>query len=97
MLFRSIFAGAILSSMLLGLPLSSTGTLGSILFATTLVPIAGVYGPGWGIVAGFLHVFVVRQVGDFHGGLNLYNNGFAGGLVAGVLIIVIQTLKGGEK
>lgn len=92
-----IFAGAILSSMLLGLPLSSTGTLGSILFATTLVPIAGVYGPGWGIVAGFLHVFVVRQVGDFHGGLNLYNNGFAGGLVAGVLIIVIQTLKGGEK
>lgn len=92
-----IFAGAILSSMLLGLPLSSTTTLGSILFATTLVPIAGVYGPGWGIVAGFLHVFVVRQVGDFHGGLNLYNNGFAGGLVAGVLIIIIQTLKGGEK
>lgn len=92
-----IFAGAILSSMLLGLPLNSTTTLGSILFATTLVPIAGVYGPGWGIVAGFLHVFVVRQVGDFHGGLNLYNNGFAGGLVAGVLIIIIQTLKGGEK
>jgi hypothetical protein len=92
-----IFAGAILSSLFLGLPLSSTTTLGSILFATTLVPIAGVYGPGWGIVAGFLHVFVVRQVGDFHGGLNLYNNGFAGGLVAGVLIIIIQTLKGGEK
>jgi hypothetical protein len=92
-----IFAGAILSSLLLGLPLNATTTLGSILFATTLVPIAGVYGPGWGIVAGFLHVFVVRQVGDFHGGLNLYNNGFAGGLVAGVLIIIIQTLKGGEK
>lgn len=92
-----IFAGAIISSLLLGLPLNATTTLGSILFATTLVPIAGVYGPGWGIVAGFLHVFVVRQVGDFHGGLNLYNNGFAGGLVAGVLIIVIQTLKGGEK
>jgi hypothetical protein len=92
-----IFAGAILSSLMLGLPLNSTTTLGSILFATTLVPIAGVYGPGWGIVAGFLHVFVVRQVGDFHGGLNLYNNGFAGGLVAGVLIIIIQTLKGGEK
>lgn len=92
-----IFAGAILASLLLGLPLNATTTLGSILFATTLVPIAGVYGPGWGIVAGFLHVFVVRQVGDFHGGLNLYNNGFAGGLVAGVLIIIIQTLKGGEK
>ncbi|MBV1710005.1 MAG: DUF1576 domain-containing protein [Erysipelothrix sp.] len=92
-----IFTGAILSSLALGLPLSSTTTLGSILFATTLVPIAGVYGTGWGIVAGFLHVFVVRQVGDFHGGLNLYNNGFAGGLVAGVLIIIIQTLKGGEK
>ncbi len=92
-----IFAGSILSSMVLGLPLSATTTLGSILFATTLVPIAGAYGPFWGIVAGFMHVFVVRQVGDFHGGLNLYNNGFAGGLVAGVLIIIIQTLKGGEK
>ncbi len=92
-----VFVGAILSSLLLGLPLSATTTMGSILFATTLVPIAGTYGPFWGIVAGFLHVFVVRQVGDFHGGLNLYNNGFAGGLVAGVLIIIIQTLKGGEK
>lgn len=92
-----VFVGAIASSLLLGLPLSAATTMGSILFATTLVPISGTYGPLWGMVAGFLHVFVVRQVGDFHGGLNLYNNGFAGGLVAGVLIIIIQTLKGGEE
>lgn len=87
------FIGAILSTIITGLPLSATTSILSILFATTLAPIAGVYGFGWGIVAGFLHVFIVNHVGMFYSGLNLYNNGFAGGLGAGFLIIFISIFK----
>lgn len=88
-----IFTGAILASLLLGLPFTSTLTLSSILFSSTLAPIAGYYGWMWGITAGFAHIFVVGQVGDFYSGLNLYNNGFAGGLVAFFIINMIQIIR----
>jgi hypothetical protein len=64
------------------------------LFGTTLAPIAGRFGWHWGVVAGFLHASAARSVGSVHGGLNLYNNGFAAGIVAAVLaavIIAVQT------
>lgn len=70
------------------------------LFGTTLAPIAGRFGWHWGIVAGFLHSSAARSVGAVHGGLNLYNNGFAAGIVAAVLaavIISIQARQGGQK
>jgi len=41
------------------------------------------------VIAGFLHVSVAMFVGDLNGGLNLYNNGFAAGLVAMFLLPVI--------
>lgn len=63
------------------------------LFGSSLAPIAGVYGPFWGIVAGMLHVAVVQSIGVIHGGLNLYNNGFSAGIVAGFLLPIISTLK----
>jgi len=59
------------------------------LFGTTLAPIAGRFGWRWGIAAGFLHSSVAQSVGHLHGGLVLYNNGFAAGLVAAVLVPVI--------
>lgn len=67
------------------------------LFGTTLAPIAGVHGPFMGIIAGFFHLFVVNNVGIIHGGMNLYNNGFSGGLVAGVLVPLIHKFNLGEK
>jgi len=88
-----VFIGAIISTILTGLPLSSTTSILYILFATTLAPIAGVYGFGWGMVAGFLHIFIVNHVGMFYSGLNLYSNGFAGGLGAGFLIILISLVQ----
>lgn len=88
-----IFLGAIIASVLLGLHFTSTLTLSSILFSSTLAPIAGYYGWPWGIIAGFSHIFVVGQVGDFYSGLNLYNNGFAGGLVAFFIINMIQIIR----
>lgn len=88
-----VFLGAILASLLLGLPFTSTLTLSSILFSSTLAPIAGYYGWLWGMFAGFSHIFMVGQVGDFYSGLNLYNNGFAGGLVAFFIINMIQIIR----
>ncbi len=62
----------------------------SALFGTAMAPISGVYGPIWGIAAGWLHMSVVRNIGVVHGGLNLYNNGFSAGIVAGVLLPIIR-------
>ena len=59
------------------------------LFGTTLAPIAGRFGWHWGIVAGFVHSSAALTVGAVHAGLNLYNNGFAAGMIAGVLVPVI--------
>jgi hypothetical protein len=61
----------------------------SILFSTGLAPIACKFGFVWGIIAGFLHVSVATQIGLLNGGLNLYNNGFAGGFVAISLVPLI--------
>ncbi|WP_073055680.1 DUF1576 domain-containing protein [Kaistia soli] len=63
------------------------------LFGTTLAPIAGRFGWPWGIVAGFLHSSAALAVGDLHGGLVLYNNGFAAGLVASVLAPIIIAFR----
>ena len=36
---------------------------------------------------------IVTNIGYLHGGLNLYNNGLAGGFVAMILIPLITTFK----
>ena len=65
----------------------------SALFGTSLAPIAGVYGIIWGVVAGWLHLAVVQSIGTVHGGLNLYNNGFSAGIVAGFLLPFMNLTK----
>ena len=55
------------------------------LFGTTLAPVAGHFGAVFGILAGFIHSALVLQTGGPVAGLNLYNNGFSGGLIAIVL------------
>ncbi len=65
------------------------------LFGTTLAPIAGRFGWQWGLVAGFLHASAAMSVGPLHAGLNLYNNGFAAGIVASVLVPVILAVRAG--
>ncbi|MTI49735.1 DUF1576 domain-containing protein [Sporosalibacterium faouarense] len=67
------------------------------LFGTTLAPIAGEYGWLRGILAGFLHLSVVMNIGVIHGGINLYNNGFSGGLVASFLVPIIDAFKKEDK
>ena len=62
------------------------------LFGTTLAPIAGHFGWGFGILAGFIHSALVLQTGGPVAGLNLYNNGFSGGLIAIVLYPTITAI-----
>jgi hypothetical protein len=67
------------------------------LFGTTLAPIAGRFGWHWGIVAGIVHSSAATSVGTLHAGLNLYNNGFAAGIVAAVLVPVIIAIRGDRE
>ena len=63
------------------------------LFGMGLAPIAGQFGVVWGIIAGMLHCAIVTTVGSVYGGLNLYNSGFTAGLVALILVPLIQSFK----
>lgn len=69
---------------------SDTPALLAALFGTTLAPLAGRFGALIGIAAGFVHMTVVSQVGILHGGMNLYNNGFAGGFVAAIFVALVK-------
>jgi len=85
-----IIIGAILASLMHINPINSPSLILSILFSTALAPVAGKFGYKIGILAGFLHVNMVTNVGYLHGGLNLYNNGLAAGFVAMLLIPTIN-------
>lgn len=62
------------------------------LFGTTLAPVAGHFGFPFGVLAGFIHSALVLQTGGPVAGLNLYNNGFSGGLIAIVLYPTITAI-----
>ncbi len=65
------------------------------LFGTTLAPFCGRFGPAIGLIAGALHLPMVMHVGEMHGYMNLYNNGFSGGLVAITIVALLRDLKPG--
>lgn len=88
-----ILCGAVFSSVLNIWTINSPEMILSCLFSTTLAPIAGHFGWHYGVAAGFLHVCVVMNTGYLHGGLNLYNNGLAGGFVAIILIPIITAFR----
>ncbi len=75
---------------------SDPGPLLAGLFVTGIAPISGAFGPIVGLIAGYLHLSLVMHVGWLHGGLNLYNNGFAGGLVAIVIVATVRGFRGRE-
>ena len=62
------------------------------LFGTTLAPISGHFGWPYGVLAGFIHSALVLQTGGPVAGLNLYNNGFSGGLIAIVLYPTVTAI-----
>ena len=88
-----IIIGATLAAISNINEVTSPALLLSILFSTTLAPICGKFGWKYGVLAGIIHVNIVTNIGYLHGGLNLYNNGLAGGFVAMILIPLITTFK----
>jgi hypothetical protein len=88
-----VVLGVIIATLVFGKSLSDPGPLLAALFATTLAPVAGQFGPIIGIIAGIIHLIVVESSGAWHGGLDLYNNGFAGGLSATLIITLIHWYK----
>ncbi|NLL71705.1 MAG: DUF1576 domain-containing protein, partial [Epulopiscium sp.] len=92
-----IFLGVYLGSITKIWNIDDPSILLAALFSTSLAPIAGEYGWPYGVLAGFINSSVVLNVGVLHGGLNLYNTGFSAGLVATVLIPIIEAFRRGEK
>ncbi len=93
---RNIFpvmGGVLICALIIVLPPVDPRIQLAALFSVGLAPIAGYFGWFWGVVAGFLHCAVVLAVGAPCGGFNLYNNGFASGLVALVLVSMVQGLS----
>ena len=88
-----IFIGVFLAGILNIYSPHAAPALLAVIFGTGLVPIAGTFGPFWGIFAGFFHMAMVMNIGYLHGGLNLYNNGFSAGLVAAILYPIIDMLR----
>jgi hypothetical protein len=86
----TVVAGVLAATFLFGRSPAEPGPILAFLFSTTLAPLAGQFGIIAGFLAGFIHLIMVLQTGAWHGGMNLYNNGFAGGLTATLIISVIQ-------
>jgi hypothetical protein len=87
-----LMLGVWLASFVFAYPVTGAGALLAALFATTMAPITLQFGWPIGLLAGFLHMAVVHHVGIIHGGMNLYNNGFSGGLIATLMVAVHRGL-----
>ncbi|TXT41709.1 MAG: hypothetical protein FD137_2672 [Spirochaetes bacterium] len=85
-----IFAGLLLAALVFGKSLILPWVVLAFLFGTALAPLAGEFGAYIGVFAGFLHLVIVERSGSWHGGMNLYNNGFAGGLTATLFVSIIE-------
>ena len=89
--------GVVAMALLSNYGIEKPATQLAVLFVSTLAPISGEYGPFAGFVGGMVHLMLVQVVGTLHGGLDLYNNGFAGGLTAGLLLPVLGWLREWRK
>ena len=87
-----IMLGVLLGSLTKEWSINSPSPLLALLFSTTLAPVAGEFGVIVGVLAGYMHSSVALNVGVVYGGMNLYNNGFAGGIVAMFMVPVIHSI-----
>ena len=92
-----VMAGVFLGSLVMHWSLSDSAVQLACLFCTTLAPISGYFGWPYGVLAGFLHSSVVLSTSSPVAGMNLYNNGFSGGLVAIVLYPTITAIARHRK
>jgi hypothetical protein len=88
-----VIFGAWLGVVLTNYSLDSVGMVIALLFVTAVSPIAGRYGPFIGMIAGFIHILITPLAYAFQGGFDLYNNGFAAGFVAALMIPFLEAIK----
>lgn len=92
-----LLIGVYLASFIIArdIPISTIIITG--LFATTLAPIIGEYGAIYGLLIGFIHLAVVLNIGSIHGGLHLYNNGLAAGIIATLFVPMVDAFRRERK
>ncbi len=91
---RNIFpvmTGVVAASLVSTWQINDPAAVLALCFCTTIAPIAGQFGFFIGILAGFLHAAVVTNIGVVYSGMNLYNNGFSGGIVASFLVPILTS------
>lgn len=88
-----VMVGVLIASLPTTWTITTPGPMLALLFCTTLAPVAGEFGIIPGIIAGVLHFAVVMNVGTVYAGMNLYNNGFAGGLVAIFMVPFLNSIR----
>lgn len=88
-----IMFGVYIASLTKNWSINEPSPMLALLFSTTLAPVAGEFGLFVGMLAGFLHSSVALNVGTVYSGMNLYNNGFAGGIVAIFMVPVIKSIR----
>lgn len=71
----------------------STGLAIGVLFVTAVAPVAGRHGFLVGLLAGFIHVLFTPLTYPFQGGFDLYNNGFAAGFVAAIIVPIFDVIR----
>lgn len=90
----------VLSTILVGLAMhylaGITISPSTIFLVMGLAPIAGRYGIIFGLLAGAIHTAIVPICQSFQGGFDLFNNGFAAGFVASVIVPIIDSLRRDE-
>lgn len=88
-----LMIGVTLASFLLKVDIHHLNIISIGLFASGLAPICGEYGALTGILVGASHLLITLHTGQWHSGMNLYNNGFSSGIVAMLFIPVLNALQ----
>ncbi len=88
-----VLIGAVLMGGFTSAGLENHTVILSIIFSTALAPIAGTFGRLAGAIAGMMHVLMASSIAMIHGGINLYNYGFAAGMVCIILIPILTDMK----
>lgn len=91
-----VVLGVILTAFIKHTPLNNPTILLSTLGSTALSPIGGQFGFLIGLISGFIHLTLITNIGGLSNGINLYNNGFIAGIVAIIMIPIIDGLKKGD-
>ena len=87
-----VMLGAILAVWMTPYSFASTGMVIAVLFVTALAPVAGKYGILAGVLVGFIHVLITPFAYQLQGGFALYNNGFAAGFAAIIVVSFVAPI-----